>query len=239
MIRTIKPSFFFLCFCFLIFSSCTTQEGKHLFILSGQSNMSRLNPQVSFIPTLEMEFGKEKIIVVKDALGSQPISRWYKKWQSPDGKTPVKNGDLYDRLMEKVTASTKEQKIASVTFIWMQGERDARMKFGKVYGNSLLGLYQQLSKDLKRTDVNFIIGRLSDFDMENEKWPHWVKVRETQVEVGNSNPRFAWVNTDDLNEGINENGVEIVNDLHLSVKGYEVLGKRFAEKAIQLIRKHN
>ncbi len=60
-------------------------------------------------------------------------------------------------------------------------------------------------------------------------------VRAAQMNVGASNPRFSWVNTDDLNDGLNEQGKEIVNDLHLSVKGYEELGKRFAEAAIRLI----
>ena len=61
-------------------------EGKHLFILSGQSNMGGLKPEESFIPTVEKEFGKENVIVVKDALGGQPIRRWYKKWKSAKGE---------------------------------------------------------------------------------------------------------------------------------------------------------
>ena len=53
---------------------------KHLFILSGQSNMERLDPNISFTPTVEAAFGKNNVIVVKDAMGAQPIRRWYKKW---------------------------------------------------------------------------------------------------------------------------------------------------------------
>lgn len=214
------------------------KPGKHLFILSGQSNMARLDEQSSFVPAVEAEFGKDHILVVKDAMGSQPISRWYKGWLSPTGDSAEQRGDLYDRLMDKVHDAIQGQQLASVTFIWMQGERDARMQWGEVYEKSLQGLYDQLSKDLKRTDVNFIIGRLNDFDMKNEKWPHWVKVRNAQIKIGESNPHFAWVNTDDLNDGFNAAGKAIENDLHMSVKGYEILGRRFAEKAIQLIRKH-
>jgi hypothetical protein len=121
----------------------------------------------------------------------------------------------------------------------MQGERDARMKYGEVYENSLLGLYEQLSSDLHRTDINFIIGRLSDFDMQNEKWPHWTMLRDIQMKVGESNPRFGWINTDDLNDGINREGKDIPNDLHMSEVGYKIMGKRFAEKAIQLIIENN
>ena len=38
---------------------------KHLFILSGQSNMAGLNPNISFTPTVEEAFGKENVTVVK------------------------------------------------------------------------------------------------------------------------------------------------------------------------------
>jgi len=44
--------------------------------------------------------------------------------------------------------------------------------------------------------------------------------------------------TDDLNDGKNIKRKEIKDDLHYSVKGYKTLEKRFAEKAIALIRKH-
>ena len=86
-----------------------------------------------------------------------------------------------------------------------------------------------------RDDVNFVIGRLSDFDMDNKRYPHWTMVRDVQVKVAESNPRFAWVSTDDLNDGKNRRGKSIANDLHYSGEGYKTLGKRFAENALKLI----
>ena len=86
--------------------------------------------------------------------------------------------------------------------------------------------------------MNFIIGRLSDFDMENSKYPHWTMIRDIQVKVAESNSRFEWINTDDLNDGLNRNGKEIKDDLHMSAEGYVTMGKRFADKAIELIKKN-
>jgi len=211
------------------------QEGKHLFILSGQSNMVGLNPELSFTPTIEEAFGQENVIVVKDAAGGKPIRRWYKDWKPLNGTEPKAQPDLYDTLIAKVYDAIENEKIATVTFVWMQGERDANEKLGDVYEKSLTGLYKQLSNDLERKDINFVIGRLSDFDMLNEKYSHWTMIRDIQVKVAESNPRFDWINTDDLNDGVNSAGNEIKNDLHMSVKGYETMGKRFAEKAIHLI----
>lgn len=213
------------------------EEGKHLFILSGQSNMQRHHPDEAFTPAVQKALGKNNVIVVQDALGGQPIQRWYKEWKSPSGEKPKSTGDLYDQLMGKVKPMIKGQKLKSVTFIWMQGERDARMKWSKVYEASLTGLYDQLSKDLGREDMNFVIGRLSDFDLANKKYPDWTAVREIQVSVANSNPRFAWVNTDDLNDGVNRGGKPIKNDLHYSADGYKTLGNRFAESSLKLIKR--
>ncbi len=64
-------------------------------------------------------------------------------------------------------------------------------------------------------------------------------VRDIQMKVGESNPRFGWINTDDLNDGKDKNGKDIINNLHMSEEGYRIMGERFAEKAIQLIREND
>ena len=211
-------------------------QPAHLFILSGQSNMAGLDPNASFTPTVAKEFGEENVIVVKDAKGGEPIHRWYKDWQMEGVEAPRTRGALYDRLMKKVRAAIDHRKLASVTFVWMQGERDAREKFGPVYAESLKGLLNQLSADLSRNDINCVIGRLSDFDMANKRYPHWTMVRDAQVEFAKRTPRCIWVDTDDLNDGMNRRGKPIKDDLHYSAKGYESLGRRFAHKAIDLIQ---
>lgn len=221
----------------LVTGHLLADEGKHLFILSGQSNMQGHRPQEAFNPVVEKALGKANVIVIQDALGGQPIQRWWKEWKSPKGEKPANTGDLYDRLMGKVYPAIKLQSLKSVTFIWMQGERDAKQLWGPVYADSLKGLYEQISNDLKRKDINFVIGRLSDFDMDNKRYRHWTMVREAQVKVSESDPRFVWVNTDDLNDGLNRKGKQIRNDLHYSAEGYKILGKRFAESALKLIRK--
>ncbi len=212
-----------------------SDSAHHLFILSGQSNMAGLRPEESFIPNVEEAFGKDHVIVVKDALGGQPIRRWYKNWETEDGSRPESTGDLYRRLMEKVQKATAGREIQTVTFIWMQGERDAKEEHGVVYKASLEGLLKQLSGDLKRDDINVVIGRLSDFDMGDKKYHHWTLIREQQAAFVQDGSRRALVNTDDLNDGVNRRGKEISNDLHYSAAGYVELGRRFAKEGIQLI----
>lgn len=233
MKHMVKTTLFILLFCLIRAQAAETD--KHLFILSGQSNMAGLNPNVSFIPAVEKTFGKDHVIVIKDAQSGQPIRRWCKNWKPSSGPAPEKTGDLYDRLMTKVKAAIQGQTIQTVTFVWMQGERDAREKHGDVYEESFKTLIAQLEKDLKRQDINVVIGRLSDFDMDNKRYPDWTLVRDVQVKLAKDNPRIAWVDTDDLNDKKNKTGT-VRNDLHYSKEGYKILGQRFADAAIQLIQ---
>ena len=77
-----------LIFTTVVFHGFSTEKAKpqkHLFILSGQSNMAALNPKVSFIPAVEKEYGKENVLVVKNAHSGRPIRKWYRDYQYPKG----------------------------------------------------------------------------------------------------------------------------------------------------------
>lgn len=227
-----KSPLILLAAAFLTPITATAKDGKHLFILSGQSNMAGLDPKVSFMPTVEAALGKENCIIVKDAHGGQPILRWYKKSEPSSRDKPVQIGDLYDRLMTKVNGAVKGTKIETVSFIWMQGESDAKDGYQDVYQNRLQGLIDQLRTDLKRKEIIAVIGRISDLD--NGK-PGWDKVRQAQVSVAESNPFFAWVDTDDLNNYPDKDPSR--NHLHYTKEGYKTLGERFATEALRKIRK--
>jgi hypothetical protein len=219
-------------FSLTLIGTAVADKGPHLFILSGQSNMAGLDPNISFTPAVEEAFGKDNVTVIKDAQGGQPIRRWYKEWKPAGGDKADGTGDLYDRLMKKVTPAIEGKKYSTVTFVWMQGERDAREKHGDVYAASMRGLIDQLARDLDREKIHFVIGRLSDFDMDDKKYPHWTMVRKAQVEVAEADPLGAWVDTDDLNNKGNK------DDLHYTKDGYQTLGQRFADAAIELIKKN-
>jgi hypothetical protein len=201
-----------------------------LFILSGQSNMAGLNPDLSFTPAVKKAFAGDEVIVVKSAQGGQPIRRWYKNWKAP-ANIELKprpgekgNGDLYDVLLTKVQGAIAGKKIDTVTFVWMQGEADAQRGLASVYEESLRGLIKQLRDDLKRPDLTFVIGRLSDYKNGSAGWD---TVRAAQEKVAREDMLGAWVDTDDLN------GPK--NDLHYNREGYVELGSRFAAKSLELL----
>ncbi|WP_299668236.1 sialate O-acetylesterase [uncultured Polaribacter sp.] len=198
--------------------------------------MELLRPKESFTPELIKKFGKKNVIVVQFAKGSQSIRKWYRDWEPAKENESKAEPYLYDSLMIKIKKAIRKKKILTVTFIWMQGERDARKSRGAVYEKSLLGLYKQLSADLGRKDINFVIGRLSDCGITKKGWPDWMQIRNIQVKVAESNSRFGWIDTDDLNTGINRKGKKIKDGIHMTADGYVVMGERFAHKAIELIK---
>ena len=203
----------------------STGVKARLFILSGQSNMARFDPDVSFTPALKKAFPGDEIIVVKSAQGGQPIARWYKGAKATElrkGSTQV--GDLYDVMMTKVHAAIKGKTIDTVVFVWMQGEPNAKLGSAGTYEASLRGLIKQLRDDLKRPDTAFVIGRLSEFKKGEAGWD---TVRAAQVKVADDDPRGAWVDTDKINDG------KVA--LHYSQKGYAEMGRRFAAKSVELL----
>lgn len=241
-----KSSFLFL----ITFLVSFSVKGEHLFILSGQSNMRGLKPEQSFIPAVHKAFGTNQCIVVHSGWSGAPIQGWYKQWKDSSGATPKpeRNGELYDKMMIKVNPAIKGKKLDSVTFVWMQGEADTKPLMSEVYKASFLGVLEQLKKVLNITDINYVVGRISDFGVQKErgKNPYWQKVRDVLVELGTESPRGAWVDTDDLNDGLQSRGksepkelVKVSNDLHYTDEGYVILGQRLADKAIELINKHS
>lgn len=268
-----KISLFFTAILVCMSTSVFGEEssGKHLFILSGQSNMRLLDPEVSFIPDIEHSLGKDNVIFIKTAHSGYPIRRWYKNWRASDGglinfRGPRRemlrenwrvvqrlykqfiqgerlnpNGEYYEEIMGLVDKAriNVDLPFVSVTFVWMHGERDAREGYGDVYERSLEGLHQQFKDDFDRTDVNFVLGRISDWDMTNHKYPAWTEVRKAQVRFAERFSNVLWVDTDDLNTGLASTGAIYDDGLHYSIAGYRLLGERFARAALQLITKNS
>ena len=209
-------------------------SGKHLFILSGQSNMARFKPALWFTAGISKEFGADNVIVSFHAQGGQPISKWYKEWKSSKGETDPDAGKIYDAMMETTQAKIDGEKIQTVNFIWMQGEADSKAQNSDVYLASLKGLKKQLEEDLQRTDINFIIGRLSDSgffrrrDKKRVENLHWEEIRKAQQSFADASQRAVWIDTDDLNGEKNE--------LHLiKPDGYSMLGERYVDAALKLL----
>ena len=211
--------------------------GRHLFILSGQSNMAGLKPERSFTPAVAGAFGESEVIVVKSAYSGASIRSWAKSnHEDPPptaGRVPKVRGHFYPALIDPVRAAIEGHAIQTVTLVWMQGESDLN---NTNYAAYLDELYEQIQDDLDFKDINFVIGRISDAGLDNPKrLSGRLNIRKVQAEYAEQHPRGAWIDTDDLNDRIKDG--KPFDDLHYTAEGYDELGRRFAETAIELIRR--
>lgn len=224
-------------------SSEAVESGKHIFILSGQSNIARLKPSESFTPAVHQQFGKENCVIIHQAASGKAIRWWYRDWKPASNWKPrsqkesdslAVTEDYSKDLVRQYQDAARGQKVLSVTLVWMQGESDGLEGHGAVYEQSLAGFVAQMVKDTERPDLHVVIGRISDFGTtRNNK--EWDLVREAQVRFAQSSPLYGWIDTDDLNDGVIIDGKPVPNDLHYAPEAYKTLGMRFAEKAIDLI----
>ena len=239
-----KPFLLSLALSAFLIVKAETEKPVHLFVLSGQSNMQGMDPETGFMPEAKKLFKDEKVVYIKVAKGGQPICRWLEEWQEIAQKNGLdekhikrihKGGEVefYQPILDQYKEMLqKHPKFASVTFCWMQGERDANGGGQPAYKDSLKLLISKLRRDLESPDMNIVIGRLSD---AGEKKESWAAMRKIQMEIVNEDPSGAWVDVDDLND--REKDGKVSNAVHYNrPEGYIILGQRFARQGYALIK---
>lgn len=230
-------------FAVALFSAHAAEKPAHLFILTGQSNMDGMNPELGFIPEAKALFPDAEVAFIKVAKGGRPIRDWVKEWDEiakkngidaakARAKDAVKGTPFYDQIIKEMTVLLeKHPKPASVTFCWMQGENDARFKLDAAYSDALKQLISNLRRDLKQPEMKVVIGRICDFGKPEDA--AWQAVRKIQVDITKDDANAAWVDCDDLNDKMK--GGKVTNDLHYTPEGYKLLGQRYVRQAKALI----
>ena len=174
----------------------------HLFILSGQSNMARMNPNAGFMPEAGKLFKDEEVVYIKVAKGSQPICRWLEEWQDIAKENGLDEKHiqrihkgwkvaLYQPILDQYEEILKKHPgLTSVTFCWMQGESDAQAGAQAAYKDALKLLITKLRRDLERPDMNIVIGRIGDYAIDNPE-SGCVAIRNATVASAESGSRQA------------------------------------------------
>lgn len=216
------------------------EKPVHLFILSGQSNMAHLEPAIDFLPEVQSLLPEAEAVCFKVAVVGEPIRRWLLEWDAiaaaaqldqRNEQGPVYYGQI---LAEFQQLQARHPAFASITLCWMQGERDAKTGLAAAYERALTQLIANLRRDLRCPALNVVIGRLSDHAPGPDLQAGWDTVRAIQMKVARETVHGAWVDTDDLNDKL-EDG-KPVDDLHYTKAGYALFGQRLARQAVRLIR---
>ena len=85
------------------------KDGSHLFILSGQSNMTGTLAE-SFRECVGQVFGDDRVIVSRTGHPGNPLKNWDKDWTPPAGMEDAKkenNGVLYTKMMSILERNLK------------------------------------------------------------------------------------------------------------------------------------
>ena len=213
--------------------SPTAGKSGHLFILSGQSNMTA-GLETGFTEVVAKALGKEQVTVVRSMKSGRGIRFWVEDYDLPEGhqahgKLTGGNGEEYPKLLQAVRDAGDARAFETVTFIWMQGESDAGRDLAAAYGKSFKTLCNKLKTDLGLERMHFVIGRISDFGLHGGSMEGWKRMREVQVRLAESDALGAWIDTDDLNGGDEKNPQ---GDLHYPPDQCPRLGERFGKKAL-------
>jgi hypothetical protein len=210
------------------------EKTGHLFILSGQSNMTG-NLKNGFATTVTRALGAENVTIVHHCKPGRGIRFWVKDYELPEehplhGKLKGGNGEEFPRLVELVKNAGDVTKFKTVSFIWMQGESDANRDLGVAYEQNFKKLTEQLKKETGIQQMYFVIGRISDHGLNSKSAEGWKRMREIQQKIAESDPLGQWIDTDDLNgkDAANPNGI-----LHYPSAESVKLGERFGEAALK------
>lgn len=208
--------------------------GRHLFLLSGQSNMTG-SLEAGFRAVVQREMGEDKVAVVRHNKPGRGIRFWVADYELPashplSGKLQAGNGEEFPKLVAAARSAGDPKAFASVTLVWMQGESDANRDLAAAYGKSFRTLLDRLKTELGISTLHFVIGRISDHGLHGEQAEGWKSMRKVQQELAEADPLGAWIDTDDLNGG---DETHPQGELHYPAAQYAPLGARFAEAAIR------
>lgn len=219
---------------FLALAASAEEKAGHLFILSGQSNMTG-NLKAGFAETVTAALGEDEVTIVQCSRSGRGIRFWVSDYALPEDHPMAglsgnkSNGEEFARLVKAVKDSCEAGSFKTVSFIWMQGESDANRDLAVAYERSFTTLVFRLRKELGLDQMRFVIGRISDYGLHGDKSEGWKRMRAVQQQIAESDPLGAWIDTDDLNGG---DAAKPQGDLHYPKEQSRMLGARFAQAAL-------
>lgn len=230
-----RPLILLIGFALTLFAAAEEKSG-HLFILSGQSNMTGHVKQ-GFAEVVTKALGEDKVTIVHQCKPGRGIRFWVADYALPADHPMAglaknkSNGENFPELVEKAKAVGDAAKFKTVSFIWMQGESDAGRDLGIAYEESFKKLIANLKKEIGAEKMHFVIGRISDFGLFDEsKKKGWQGVREVQQKLAEEDPLGAWIDTDDF---IAEDTKKSQGNLHYTPENAMKLGTRLGVAALK------
>ena len=171
-----------------------------------------IGPEVSFAHAVSRAFPNDRHIIVKFAATGSHIRQWF----------PTEH--YYIGMMRQLGFSIPQENPKIDAIIWMQGEGDTFNKQrASQYASNLTYFIRHLRHDLKAPYAPFIMGVI---DPIGRDFPEVSLVQQKQREVNASVANTHLIPADGV--------TKIYDNIHFNALGQVDMGKRFANKYIEL-----
>ncbi len=202
----------------------------HNFGLSSQLEKlpNAFGPEVGLAQVLNDSFPNQPTVLIKYAVGGSSLLDWSPNYDSVQANVTghPQFGALYDSLMMRVDSVSRRVPLRPVAFLWMQGERDAKIAAaGQHYYRNFTTLINRLRHDLEAEELPVLIGQINP---PTEAYPARQQVRRAQDSVVATVSNTVLVRTDDLDKWDDH--------LHYSSVGQQELGRRFGFQVVPLLK---
>jgi len=159
----------------------------------------------SFADAYQKEHGVE-VGLIPCADGGTRIEQWQK------GSLLYDNAVFQSKLAERTSTL--------VGVLWHQGESDCELEYCDIYTNRFEKFYVDLQKDLKLSDVPFLIGGLGDFLENYDGISEYYQNINSQLKIiADKNEMVGYVSAKDLESN--------PDNLHFNSKSLREFGLRY------------
>ena len=205
----------------------------------------RFGPELTFARHIRELRPDEKVAIIKYARGGTSIDTRPQNWGAWDphdtrGEGKAQGINQYDHALATIDAALnirdidgdgEEDTLIPAGIVWMQGETDGtHEEAAKDYGDNLAELAELFRAALRKDDLPFVFGRISDSKANDPSgkrvWPFGDEVRGGQHDVAERDPHAEIVTTTD--------NYEYSDPYHYDTEGYIDLGIEFAKAMHEL-----
>jgi len=206
-------------------------NGDPVTMLGGQER--GVGPGLAFAEAIVAGEPDVMVGLIPCALGGSTISMW----QKGNGKS------LYDLAIERARLAL-EHGPAGVTrlrgALWLQGESNSTETGCRKYEENLLKVVDNLRADLRQPELPFIACTIGSFIAERSlkrhitkpenQWNHWSEINDVFLKLPSNRSYTSSVDARDLKDG------HIGDYVHYNSEAQAVIGRRFAERYLQLTK---
>ncbi|MDO5970735.1 sialate O-acetylesterase [Flavivirga aquimarina] len=185
-----------------------------------EPKMGGLDSGLSFAKSLLKDIPKNvSILLIPTAVGGSSINKWVNDSVHRDVK-------LLSNFKEKVVLAKKYGTVKGI--LWHQGESDANKKKIPKYNKNLAILFKTFRKSVGNKTLPILMGELGSYSKKKESW---IAINNAINKYASKDRYISVVKTSDLKDKGDK--------LHFNSEGQRMMGKRFAEAYIELIKPKN